>query len=481
MTVSDFFNSLESGATWSAGVAFKRSNPLPIDRYSVFQTEADALDYAKTNAVAYPGQVIATVSDTEAVVYVIASVGTAGKIVKLATSSTASDISDLVAALTERVVTLEKTIGTEDFASIFPAGTDDAKKNLTNAVLTLKSAIDTNATNITKHKTKINGKVDSVASADKSVVVTTTTGTADADGFAAKNVTVKANISTKAGNILKLATDTGKEGLYVEAPAQTDYTVSISTATTPTDGMLKTYEIKQLNKIVGKIDIPKDFLVKSGSVKAATEADKPYTGAKVGDKYIELVINSKDNSTSTGDTTLYIPVKDLVDVYTGGSTATVTVTVGSDNQIKATVIDKSITTAKLADSAVTAAKLANNAVTSLKISPLAVNRDKLDADVRTSLGKADASVSGVTLVSGTNNGTVKLIVTKADGTSTPTDNIAVMGLAAAAFRGISTSILEMGSTETGYLPTSQAVIDYVISCVNDATAIYRYDEAGDIT
>lgn len=481
MTVTEFFNSLESGATWSAGVAFKRSNPLPIDRYSVFKTEADALAYAKTNAVAYPGQVVATVSETEAVVYVIAAVGTTGKIVKLAASSTASDISELVAALTTRVANLEKKVGTEDFSSIFPTGTEDAKKTLTNAVLTLKSAIDANAANITKHKTKINGKVDSVASADKSVVVTTTTGTADADGFAAKNVAVKANISTKAGNILKLATDSGKEGLYVEAPAQTDYTVSLSTATTPTAGMLKTYVIKQKGAEVGKIDIPKDFLVKSGSVKAATEANKPYTGAKVGDKYIELVINSKDSTTSTGDTALYIPVKDLVDVYTGGSTATVTVAVGDDNKITASVIDKSIITAKLADSAVTAEKLALNAVETAKIKDKAVTKAKLADDVQTSLGKADKSVSGVTLTSGTNNGTVKLTVTKADGTSTPTDNIAVKGLAGAAYKAVDTSMSTTAAITSTNLPTAKAVADYVTAMIADATAIYRYDESGAIT
>ena len=450
MTVTEFFNSLESGATWSAGVAFKRSNPLPIDRYSVFKTEADALAYAKTNAVAYPGQVVATVSDKEAVVYVIAAVGTTGKLVKLAASSVASDISSLVNAL-------EKTVGTEDFSSIFPEGTAEAKKTLTNAVLVLKAAINANTANITKNKTTINKKIDSVSSADNSVVVTTTTAAADADGFAAKNVTVKANISTKAGNILKLATDSGKEGLYV--PAQTDYTVSVSSATTPTTGMLKTYEIKQKNAVVGKIDIPKDFLVKSGSVKAATEANKPYTGANVGDKYIELIINSKDSTTSTGDTALYIPVKDLVDVYKGGNTPTIGVTVGADNTITATLRDNAVTTSIIKDANVTKAKLA--------------------ADVQTSLGKADKSVSGVALTSGTQNGTVKLTVTKADGTSTPTDNIAVKGLAGAAYKGVEAALFTPAAATSVNLPTAKAVTEYVKATIDDATAIYRYTIGAD--
>lgn len=66
-----FFTDLAGGATWSAGVAFKRSNPLPLDRYSVFQTKALAEDYIATNAVAYPGQVIAVLEEGQMILYVI--------------------------------------------------------------------------------------------------------------------------------------------------------------------------------------------------------------------------------------------------------------------------------------------------------------------------------------------------------------------------------------------------------------------------
>ena len=71
-----FFDDLANKATWSAGVAFKRSNPLPIDRYSVFDSIAAAETYASTSAVAYPGQVVAAI-DTDAnkmVVFVLTEV-----------------------------------------------------------------------------------------------------------------------------------------------------------------------------------------------------------------------------------------------------------------------------------------------------------------------------------------------------------------------------------------------------------------------
>ena len=55
-----FFAELLSpkAAKWSAGVAFDRSNGLPLDQWSVFQTKAAAEEYL-SNSKAYPGQVIA--------------------------------------------------------------------------------------------------------------------------------------------------------------------------------------------------------------------------------------------------------------------------------------------------------------------------------------------------------------------------------------------------------------------------------------
>lgn len=55
-----FFAELLSpkAAKWSAGVAFDRSNGLPLDQWSVFQTKTAAEEYL-SNSKAYPGQVIA--------------------------------------------------------------------------------------------------------------------------------------------------------------------------------------------------------------------------------------------------------------------------------------------------------------------------------------------------------------------------------------------------------------------------------------
>ena len=106
--------------------------------------------------------------------------------------------------------------------------------------------------------------------------------------------------------------------------------VNLIEAATATSGYLKTYilaagvsqesdvvESGTGKNLIGKINIPKDFLVKSASVETVETADAPYTGAQVGDKYIDFVINSKDNDATASH--VYLPVNDLVDVYTGGN------------------------------------------------------------------------------------------------------------------------------------------------------------------
>ena len=91
-----------------------------------------------------------------------------------------------------------------------------------------------------------------------------------------------------------------------------------------TEGYAKTYALEQDGIIVGSlIDIPKDLVVSSGEVKTVTTENVPYEGAQVGDKYIDLTLANADNGH------IYIPVKDLVDVYTGSTS----INVSNSNEI----------------------------------------------------------------------------------------------------------------------------------------------------
>lgn len=68
-----FFEQLNDpkAALWSAGVAFNRSNPLPLDKWSVFESMEAATAYAESNAVAYPGQIIAVYDNNVMAAYIL--------------------------------------------------------------------------------------------------------------------------------------------------------------------------------------------------------------------------------------------------------------------------------------------------------------------------------------------------------------------------------------------------------------------------
>lgn len=143
-------------------------------------------------------------------------------------------------------------------------------------------------------------------------------------GGTATAPTVKVKLSTKEGNQLQLTAEAGKEGLFVPAPTSAD-SYKVEEAATAETGYLKTYVLNRYANgdetgaptECGKINIPKDYLVKSAEIKEVTTADDPYTGAKVGDKYIDFVINVKSGTAT--DEHVYLAVNDLVDVYTSGN------------------------------------------------------------------------------------------------------------------------------------------------------------------
>lgn len=79
-------------------------------------------------------------------------------------------------------------------------------------------------------------------------------------------------------------------------------------------GFASTYHLKKgTTKVGASINIPLDQVLKSSSIKTVTTANSPYSGAKAGDKYIEFLFQNNN-------TPQYLPVQDLVDVYTADNT-----------------------------------------------------------------------------------------------------------------------------------------------------------------
>jgi len=160
--------------------------------------------------------------------------------------------------------------------------------------------------------------------------------------------------------------------------------VTVEKQATAESGYVATYVLKQGGTALSpKINIPKDYLVKSASLETCAQADTPVSGYEVGDKYLDFVINTKDSSGT--DEHIYILVSDLIDTYTADE-STLTV---SNNQfsIKAggvtstELASNAVTTAKITDENVTTAKIADSNVTTAKIADANVTRAKLASAV----------------------------------------------------------------------------------------------------
>lgn len=187
------------------------------------------------------------------------------------------------------------------------------------------------------------------------------------------NNEIGVKLSTKENNNLVLETEAGKEGLYVNVPAGTDYTVTINeTAGQVGDNYSKRYTVKQgpsgSQTTLANIDIPKDMVVEEGAVVDITfnsEDNKLYDGATDvtelikgaggtataadAGKYIRLTI-----ANTTSDK-LYISAKSLVDIYTVEANADkIQLAIDANNEISADIVAGSIEATDL-DSSVQAA------------------------------------------------------------------------------------------------------------------------------
>lgn len=218
-------------------------------------------------------------------------------------------------------------------------------------------------------------QVDTAISTAKSEVVNDlTAGNGITITGTKANKTIAAKVDPAEGNALTV----GEAGLKVTIPAAAEYSI---TKAADSGNYAAVYHLTKDGTEVGAaINIPKDMVVKSGSV-----VTNPAGQAK--GTYIELVLANATNDK------IYIPVDQLIEYVTSGSAESdpIVVAVSADHKVTATITDGSITKAKLATA------------------------------VQTSLGKADSAVQ--TIVSGTTNGTIRV-----DGTE-----VSVAGLGSAAY------------------------------------------------
>lgn len=159
-------------------------------------------------------------------------------------------------------------------------------------------------------------KVATVTAGNNSITV--------AGSGAAPTVAVK--LSAEEDNALKLVAD----GLKVEIGAAPEYT--IEKEADAEEGFLASYVLKKDGVQAGqKINIPKDYLVKSAKIKESIGEGDPST-FPAGTKYIDFVINTIDADGT--ESHIYLNVAELVDAYTAGNG----IEISPENQVSAKVV-----------------------------------------------------------------------------------------------------------------------------------------------
>ena len=174
-------------------------------------------------------------------------------------------------------------------------------------------------------------RLDDLVAASGTLNLTAVDGTINLfDTIGGKSIGVA--ISANKGNALVAVED----GLFVPVAKEVSIPeYEIEKQATADEGYSTSYKLKKTvngeSTYVGDtINIARDMVLQSASMKVVEEDNIPYDGASVGDPYIEMIFN--DESASA----LYIPMKGLVDVYTAGTGIEIV-----DGRISVKIADKS--------------------------------------------------------------------------------------------------------------------------------------------
>lgn len=152
MTREEFFNKLNNGAKWDVGVAINRTNPLPLDANEIFDSIASMEGYIKSNALAYPGQIVVVLGETETAAYLVNAVGGEGKgYTKLAATTGSGDVGEELTSLAQRVSVIEGYFE----VGVAKKATADAEGNVISSTYATQTALATAEQNIADNSTAI--------------------------------------------------------------------------------------------------------------------------------------------------------------------------------------------------------------------------------------------------------------------------------------------------------------------------------------
>lgn len=277
---------LEGFASWDLPVYMHRQNPVPLDETSVFTSLEAAQQYAaNTDGMAYPGQIISVVTDTEVKVYKINN----GKLEELGKGSLVTDQNPKLLAtadnigqiiyLTTQVIDGEDTYSPGPYivsgdGTVSKIGTTSASGDIAADVAALQGTVSTLESTVGKRGTGSDNPSTGLVK--------------DVEDLAKKDTELANQITTLSGNVDK---------------------IKVEKLTTTDDSFAAIYKFTDAAGNTVNINIPKDQFLKS-----VTYVEKAPEVAEGNSADIEFPALKFEWQLSEQAVT-YVSVKSLIDNY----------------------------------------------------------------------------------------------------------------------------------------------------------------------
>lgn len=294
-------------------VTIERGKPAPLDKYSLFDTYDEAVEFITNHDAAYVGAFIFIMTgDSKGHslgAYVVTGIKEQASLNKLAETTASGDLAADVAALKTQMNTL--------LASADTAGSIDNRIKVANE--TLKSEVDASLREL---KTTVDASVDALDASIKANVA----------AIAGHKTAVDASLAVINANIAEIETAVENVAVY-----------NLESVQSPDAQWAAQYNFTKDGSVVTTINIPKDqFLKEATFVDSATAEDKDIDDSVVvGQPYLKFTWEIELES---GVSITYVPVNKLVDTYVGSDY--ITVSAGTDNKIIALDYNKLVTDLK---------------------------------------------------------------------------------------------------------------------------------------
>lgn len=294
-------------------VTIERGKPAPLDKYSLFDTYDEAVEFITNHDAAYVGAFIFIMTGDSKKhslgAYVVTGIKEQASLNKLAETTASGDLATDVDVLKTQMNTL--------LANADTAGSIDNRIKVANE--TLKSEVDASLGEL---KTTVDA---SVAALDASIK-------ANATAIAGHKTAVDASLAVINASIAEIETAVENVAVY-----------NLESVQSPDAQWAAQYNFTKDGSVVTTINIPKDqFLKEATFVDSATAEDKAIDDSVVvGQPYLKFTWEIELES---GVSITYVPVNKLVDTYVGSDY--ITVSAGTDNKIIALDYNKLVTDLK---------------------------------------------------------------------------------------------------------------------------------------